>query len=183
MNCLSCANKDCKAAAKDCAGTHEAVVKEYQNTETRKIYTDADKLVAGGRAGNLSRLDEIIEFCITQDYKKVAIAYCFSMENLAKETRDLLKDSGLRITSYRCTIGGLREYEVDEELGKSVNCNPIGQADQINREKNDFVIEMGLCLGHDVIFHQHLKVPFTVFIVKDRVYNHNPARALKSYSE
>jgi uncharacterized metal-binding protein len=183
MNCLSCNHKNCKVEAKDCAGTHDRIVEEYQDENARKIYSDADKLVAGGRAGELSRLDEIVEFCHTQGFRKIALAYCFGLEHLALETRDILKGSGLKVNSYRCTIGGLKEFEVDENLGKGVNCNPIGQAVQINSEKNDFVIEMGLCLGHDVLFHQHLKVPFTVFIVKDRVHNHNPAMALESYKK
>jgi len=181
MNCLKCSLKDCKLNAKDCTAMHDDFVDAYKRNNSSKIYSNADSLVAKGRAGELSRLDEIVEFCTIQDYKKIAIAYCFSMENLAQETREVLTEAGLRVTSYRCTLGGVRENEVDESLGNSVNCNPIGQAEQINKEKNDFVIEMGLCLGHDVLFHQHLTVPFTVFIVKDRVYNHNPARALKTY--
>jgi rhodanese-related sulfurtransferase len=34
-----------------------------------------------------------------------------------------------------------------------------------------------------VIFHKGIDVPFTVFIVKDRVYNHNPAKALDTYKD
>jgi uncharacterized metal-binding protein len=142
MNCLNCSHKNCKLEAKDCTGSHDDFVNEYKNESNKKIYSDADKLVANGRAGNLSRLDEIVEFCKNQEYQKVGIAYCFSMENLAKETGEILKEAGLNVTSYRCTLGGVKENEVDENLGNTVNCNPIGQAQQINKEKNNFVIEM-----------------------------------------
>ncbi|HAR64215.1 MAG: hypothetical protein DKM50_09515 [Candidatus Margulisiibacteriota bacterium] len=54
----------------------------------------------------------------------------------------------------------------------------MGQAGAINKDDVAFVLEMGLCLGHEVLFHQHLKKPFTVFIVKDRVDGHDPKQFL-----
>jgi rhodanese-related sulfurtransferase len=105
------------------------------------------------------------------------------MENLALETAEHLRSAGISISSYRCTIGGIKENDIDDSLGASVNCNPAGQAASINKENADLVIEMGLCLGHDIIFHEALKVPHTVFLVKDRVFNGNPARALASYRD
>lgn len=59
-------------------------------------------------------------------------------------------------------------------LPDAVACNPIGQAQTLNDGQCQFVIEMGLCLGHDVLFHQHIKKPYTVLAVKDRVYRHDP---------
>ena len=94
-----------------------------------------------------------------------------------------MKAAGQNVRSYRCTINGIRENEVHESLGSAVGCNPVGQALSINQEEIDFVVEMGLCLGHDVLFHETLKVPYTVFMVKDRVFNHNPALAFPTYSD
>ena len=61
-----------------------------------------------------------------------------------------------------------------------VNCNPIGQAKAVNKSRADLVIEMGLCLGHDILFHQYLEKPFTVLAVKDRVHKNNPLEALNA---
>lgn len=183
MNCLNCTTKDCKLAFKDCNHNHAAVVSRYREGDNARVYRDADDLVSGGRAGSLSRLDEIIEFCKSRGYRRIGLAYCYGMEDLAQEVADRLKTAGLPVRSYRCTINGVRENEIDPELGSSAGCNPVGQAMAINREKVDFVIEMGLCLGHDVLFHQELTVPHTVFIVKDRVWKHNPALALDQYRD
>jgi uncharacterized metal-binding protein len=57
-------------------------------------------------------------------------------------------------------------------------CNPITQAEILNTEKTEFNIMVGLCVGHDSLFLQHVKAPTTVLIVKDRVFGHNPAAAL-----
>lgn len=178
MNCLSCEQKSCKQDAKDCNGNRADMVALYQNQAINDVYSHADNLVAGGKAGQLSRLEEIMLFCKAQHYNIIGIAYCFSMESLAKQTSDYLISQGLRVRSYRCTLNGIKECEINPNLGRSVNCNPLGQAQAINQEPVDFVIEMGLCLGHDVLFHQHLKKPFTVFVVKDRVHDNDPKRFL-----
>ena len=179
MNCLNCSNKDCKLNAKDCNGGHDEVVEAYKDSGAVPLYENADKLVAGGRAGSLSRVEEIIEFAKLQDYSRIGIAYCFSMEKEAVRLKDMLKEAGFRVLSFRCTVNGVKETEISDKMKGGVNCNPIGQARAVNSSKADLVIEMGLCLGHDILFHQHLKKPFTVLAVKDRVHGHNPLAALR----
>ena len=57
-------------------------------------------------------------------------------------------------------------------------CNPIAQAEIINEEKPDWVILLGLCVGHDTLFLKYCKQPVTVLAVKDRVLAHNPLAAI-----
>ena len=180
MDCLACKGKNCKLQGKDCPGTRAEILGEYEDPETRRLYRNADGLVAGGLAGSLSRVEELVRFSRSQNYRSIGIAYCFSMEKEAGILQDLLKKEGLKVRSYRCTVNGLTEGEMCPGLPGGVNCNPIGQAEQINAEAPDLVVEMGLCLGHDILFHQYLKRPFTVLAVKDRVHGHNPLKALKS---
>lgn len=182
MNCLECNQKSCKQDAKDCNGNRVNIVDLYQSQPINDTYIRADDLVSGGKAGQFSRLEEIGQFCKAEHYKTIGIAYCYSMESLAEKTSDYLKSQDLGVRSYRCTINGIRECQINPTLGRSVNCNPLGQADSINHENVDFVVEMGLCLGHDVLFHQQLKKPFTVFIVKDRVYDNDPKQFLLKMS-
>ena len=162
---------------------HDASVAIYNSGDNKSIYKNADSLVADGRAGKLSRLDEIIEFCKIQEYSKVSIAYCYSMEKESLIVKNILESNDINTESFRCTISGVREHEILCNGKNIVNCNPAGQALAINKSSNDFVIEMGLCMGHDVIFHKYLLKPFTVFAVKDRVYKHNPLAALTNYSD
>ena len=157
MKCLNCANKDCKLSAKDCNGSRETVIAEYKDKGYVPLYENADKLVANGLAGTLSRVDEIIEFAGLQKYKTIGIAYCFSMEKQAGLLKNKLSAAGLSVQSFRCTINGIKETDISSVMTGGVNCNPIGQAEAINRSAADLVIEMGLCLGHDIIFHQYLK--------------------------
>lgn len=85
---------------------------------------------------------------------------------------------GISILPARCTMGGVKENTIHPgKETEAISCNPAGQAQFLNN-KADFVIEIGLCLGHDVIFHQQLNVPFTVLLVKDRVYNHSPLEGI-----
>ena len=57
-------------------------------------------------------------------------------------------------------------------------CNPILQAEILNKAGTELNIIMGLCVGHDTLFIKHSKAPVTYLIVKDRVLCHNPAGAL-----
>ena len=57
-------------------------------------------------------------------------------------------------------------------------CNPIAQAEILNREGAEFNILLGLCVGHDALFLKYAKALTTVFVVKDRVLGHNPVAAL-----
>ncbi len=53
-------------------------------------------------------------------------------------------------------------------------CNPIGQAETMNKAGVEFNILLGLCVGHDTLALKYLKAPTTVLAVKDRVTGHNP---------
>lgn len=181
--CDLCTNKNCKKG-KDCYGVKDASLAQYSNPETRKITDGASKLIDNGRAGTLSRLDEIIEFCHSEGYKRIGLAYCIAFDAAGRELSEMLRSEGFDAVPVICTTGGVLEREIDTSKTKeTVSCNPAGQAMVLKNQKVDFIIEIGLCLGHDVIFHSGLEIPFTVFIVKDRVYNHNPAKALSFYKD
>ena len=57
-------------------------------------------------------------------------------------------------------------------------CNPIFQAKLLNREKTQFNVLLGLCVGHDSLFFKYAEAPTTVLAVKDRVTGHNPLAAI-----
>ncbi len=181
--CDLCNNKNCKTG-KDCYGVKDLSLTEYRNPEIKKITIAASKLIDNGRAGTLSRLDEIIQFCLSKGYKRIGLAYCIAFDVAGREISELLRSEGFEAVPVICTTGGVLEREIDTFKTKdTVSCNPAGQAQVLKNHKVDFIIEIGLCLGHDIIFHSRLEIPFTVLIVKDRVFNHNPAKALKFYKD
>jgi uncharacterized metal-binding protein len=57
-------------------------------------------------------------------------------------------------------------------------CNPIMQAEVLNREKTELNIMLGLCLGHDILFLRNCTAETTPLVVKDRALGHNPVAAL-----
>jgi len=57
-------------------------------------------------------------------------------------------------------------------------CNPIMQAQILNRSETDFNIVMGLCVGHDSLFYKYAEALTTTTVVKDRVTGHNPVAPL-----
>ncbi|MDC7232184.1 MAG: DUF1847 domain-containing protein [Spirochaetales bacterium] len=181
-NCLDCSAKSCRKNGADCFGLKEKSLDVYSSGDNQKTVQNSSVLVDGGRAGELSRFQEVVEFCGLQGYKQIGLAYCFGMESLAQDVREKMEGAGLKIIPARCSMGGVLERDIDPDKTNEVySCNPAGQAEFLNRHA-DFVIEMGLCLGHDVIFHQQLKIPFTVLLVKDRVYGHCPLEGIRNYS-
>lgn len=182
-NCLTCKSKACRSHNADCFGVAEFSREVYSREETIDMLRNASRLVDGGRAGTLSRFQEVVEFCKEQGYKAVGLAYCFGLEELALIISDIMTEAGVPIVPARCSMGGIKESEVDPaKTSEVVSCNPAGQAKFLN-ERADFVIEFGLCLGHDVLFHQELEVPHTVLLVKDRVYGHAPLEGIRNYAK
>jgi len=181
--CDLCTNKNCKTG-KDCYGVKDLSLAEYRKPEIRNITSAASALIDNGRAGTLNRLEEIIEFCHSEGYKRIGLAYCIAFDAAGRELSERLRREGFESVSVICTTGGVLEREIDtSKIKETVSCNPAGQAHVLQEQNVDFIIEIGLCLGHDIIFHKDLKVPFTVLIVKDRVFNHNPAKALVIYKD
>jgi uncharacterized metal-binding protein len=58
-------------------------------------------------------------------------------------------------------------------------CNPIAQAELLNRAGCELNIVLGLCVGHDSLFFRHSKGLATTLVAKDRVLGHNPVAALQ----
>ncbi len=184
MSCTTCRNKACRTQARDCFDVKAPSLEAYAAPQTRQIALAASRLIDNGRAGTLDRLEEIIEYCRDMGYSRVGVAYCFGFPELAERLQSRLKQAGLTPIMVQCTAGGVREREIDESKTKdTVSCNPAGQARVLEKRGAQFVIEMGLCMGHDVILHQELEVPFTTFLVKDRVHDHHPARTLGSVAD
>lgn len=181
MDCVNCTPKTCRQS--ESCGVEKFEKAElldiYNNPENQKIISAAASLVDNGKAGKLSRLQELIEFIKKMDYKKVGLAYCYGMEKDAKAFRDIFKNENIKLRTVSCTVGGVNQNEVnDDSCIEKVSCNPLGQAEQLNSEGVDFVIIMGICLGHDILLQRNLKADFTTFVVKDRVYSNAPMNGL-----
>jgi len=183
MNCLQCKTKLCRAGTACGAESFTAgsMGQKYHDLHSQRIVQAAAQLVDNGRAGTLSRLQETIEFIKIMEYKKVGLAYCYGMEKQADAVFQKIKEAIPSVIGISCTVGALGQHQVNKKSSiTNVSCNPLSQAEQLNNEGVDFVIVMGLCLGHDILFQKHIQADCTTLVVKDRVYNHCPLEALRN---
>ena len=183
MNCTTCSDKVCRKSQSSCEKEifkKSEVINNYQNPKNSEIVKAAAELVDGGRAGTLSRIEEIIEYAKLMKYQKIGIAYCYGMEQYAKAIETLLTDEWFDVSAVSCSVGGLKQSEVnDASCIHKVSCNPLGQADQLNAEEIDLTLVVGICLGHDILLNRNLKMDFTTLVVKDRKFNHAPLQGIK----
>ncbi|MBN2804262.1 MAG: DUF1847 domain-containing protein [Deltaproteobacteria bacterium] len=182
--CLTCKSLKCRDKGIDCYGIKESSLVAYSDKMVLLKTKSASGLIDNGRAGSLSRVEEVIEFCKAEKYSRIGIAYCFGLKDMAMEVCDKLQNAGLIPLPVSCTSGAVKERHLDvSKKTETVSCNPVGQALVLNKLKPDLVLEMGLCMGHDVIFHQHLEIPHSVLLVKDRVFAHSPAKFLSAHKD
>jgi uncharacterized metal-binding protein len=186
MDCLNCTSKNCRTTEACHAQKFDAaeLVQTYHLPENVKIIQAAARLVDNGRAGTLSRLQEVIEFSGSMNFKRIGIAYCYGMEAEAALITTIFRESGFKLYPVSCTTGGFKQSEINtaSKIDK-VSCNPLAQASQLNNESVDFTLTIGLCLGHDILFNQYINSYTSTLVVKDRVHDHNPLAAFSVPNE
>lgn len=123
-----------------------------------------------------TRIHEIIEYAKIRGMKRLGIATCYALMPEAKLLSDILEKNGFEVVSLSCLCGEV--YPQDLGLPGDIFCNPILQAEVLNREKTELNLMVGLCVGHDILFLRHCKAETTPLIVKDRALGHNPVAAL-----
>ena len=174
----------------------EQSLKEYNNTPSicefaRKAsiqeaegYIDRNLGYEHVRASK-TRIEEIMEFSEKMSYKRLGMAFCIGLRKEAKAVEKIFSSKGFDVVSVVCKAGRIPK----ELIGISKNqqivpdsteamCNPILQAMILNKEKTDFNVLLGLCVGHDSLFLKYAEAPCTVLAVKDRLLGHNPLAAV-----
>jgi len=132
------------------------------------------------------RIREIAEFAKKINAKKLGIAFCSGLADEAARASSILRSHGLEICSVVCCSGGLdktelgipSEYKIIKPDAFEAACNPILQAELLNKAGTDFNIIIGLCVGHDMLFTKYSNAPVTTLVVKDRFTGHNPVISL-----
>lgn len=131
------------------------------------------------------RIEEIFDFIARMNYSRIGMAFCIGLHQEAAMVEKLFTARSLELVSVICKVGrvskeeiGLTEQDKVTPGGFETMCNPILQAETLNREETEFNILLGLCVGHDSLFFQYAKAPCTVLAVKDRVTGHNPLAAI-----
>lgn len=206
--CAKCVKKYCQSEIKNKAelpsfcpikvmpGTVKGVSKRYQREKIRNFYVKAAMTEKGcyevteareGRTLPLRpRIREIAEFAKIIGAKKVGLAFCNGLSEEGARIVAILEKHGINVESVVCTCGAVdktghgvpAEYKIKGKDKFEASCNPLLQAELLNRAKTDFNILVGLCVGHDMLFTSNSKAPVTTLIVKDRFTGHNPVISL-----
>lgn len=204
--CAECGFEECfeggkKSANVNCPMSDRALTNKaaelFMLDENRDFY--GNTLKVRHDFGGLCRMDETVAFCKYNGFKKVGLAYCAGMAKEGKIVNEILTANGFEVVSAVCKLGSFEAGEISDcadyltEIperklnkpgkdikpeGPSIVCDPIGQALLMNREKTEFNIVVGLCVGHDSLFMKYAEAMSTVLIAKDKPLNHNPAAAL-----
>ena len=175
--------------------TIRSLVERYGLDEVKKIYVpatitekEAYESVRGVRMAVRPRIKELIEFGKLLNAQKIGVAFCAGMRDEAARIVSFLEKNGFTVASVMCKCGGVdktrlnvaKEYKIDDPLKFEAGCNPVLQAELLNKAETEFNVIVGLCLGHDMLFTMNSKSPVTTLIVKDRLLGHNPVIALYS---
>ncbi|MCD4821079.1 MAG: DUF1847 domain-containing protein [Methanococcoides sp.] len=178
MRCADCDSKDCYQG-KNCAPKDIVADYESEDLEIMKVASGIEAKYYMQK----TRLEEILLFTKELGYERIGVAFCIGLEKEAKSFCEIM-EKHLKVESVCCKVCGVEKdtYGLDKIREESIEiaCNPIAQANVLNRAGTQLNIIIGLCLGHDILFNKYSEAPVTTFIVKDRVLAHNPAGALYS---
>jgi uncharacterized metal-binding protein len=133
-----------------------------------------------------TRVEEICQFARRMGFRRVGIATCISFVDLSRVFSAILESHGLEVASVACKNGGVPKEAIglkDEDKIRpgtfEAICNPLSQAELLNRAGCELNVIVGLCVGHDSLFMRHSQGLVTTLVAKDRVLAHNPVAALQ----
>lgn len=139
----------------------------------------------GRREPPPTRLEEVMSVAHDLGATRVGISFCVGFKEEALTLTRILDINGFQVSSACCKTGATPKEEIgilEEEKIRpgrpEMTCNPVAQAELLNREGIHLALVLGQCVGHDAATLRHLDAPAVCLVAKDRVYGHNPVAAL-----
>jgi uncharacterized metal-binding protein len=139
--------------------------------------------------GRWCRIEEIIELARRLGATRLGMAFCIGLRAEARSLRRVLNANGFTVKSVCCKTGSVRKEVLGISESQKVRpgqpemiCNPIAQAELLNRERVQLVLLVGQCAGHDSATMAHLEAPAVQVVAKDRALGHNTAGALYAFA-
>ncbi len=168
VDCASCDRYACRvgrvdATPNDCPmrGPFPSFESLYSDEDARTLLYQSARVEADGY-GRWTRVREIAELAARMGYDRIGLAHCPDMRREARLARDFFEERGLRVRLP----------------DRAVDCDPIGQAELMEREGTQLNVIAGMCVGHDALFVRHSAAPVTSLVVRDLRLAHNPVAAL-----
>jgi uncharacterized metal-binding protein len=158
----------------------------YLGKERASVMRAADEAPFSEDGSKRNRVEELTHFAHARAMRRVGVAFCVTMVKEAQELARQLRGAGLEAELVCCRVGAIDYDEIGLPKAHpdrfAAICNPVAQARLLNRRKVDLVAQVGLCIGHDLILQEECDAPVTTLVVKDRVFDHHPIRALRPHS-
>lgn len=200
-NCaiVACLSGELDKMPKNCpmrdAANFDHILDEYLKPENHDFFLTSTAIEALGYC-RWPRLREIAEFARRMGYTRLGLAFCVGLHKEAAIVDRLLRKQGFEMVSVVCKTGSIPKEKVgiteetvfpngtqglapiQTELLHEAMCNPIAQAQLLNKAQTQFNICLGLCVGHDSLFYKYSQAPVTTLVAKDRVTGHNPVAAI-----
>ena len=170
-----CPTRNQAETSKDVAG--------YQGSERQALMRAADEAPFKPDRQLRSRVEELVFYAKARGVRRVGVAFCVTLLKEAQVLARLLEEEHLETELICCRVGAVDHSEIG--LPKrhpekfAAICNPVAQAKLLNERKVDLVAQLGLCIGHDLVLQEECEAPVTTLVVKDRVHDHSPVRALR----
>jgi uncharacterized metal-binding protein len=135
--------------------------------------------------GPRTRLAEVMDLAHALGATHLGISFCVGFREEARTLTSILQTNGFRVSSACCKTGAVPKEEVGLKDSQKVRpgrpemiCNPVAQAELLNREGVHFALVLGQCVGHDAATFRHLGAPSACLVAKDRALAHNTVAAL-----
>jgi len=200
--CDRCGKKECRTGEErrnpNCPSNLEniderVIISRYMSDDVQKMYLVSSKIeketyreIDGACTPIRPRIAEVVAFCREMGIERVGVAFCTGLMWEATRICKILETSGLDVASVMCKCFSIEKSDmgippenyIRQEAEKG--CNPLMQAELLNRAGTELNLLVGLCIGHDIIFTQYSKAPVTTLVVKDRMSGHNPIPPLYS---
>jgi uncharacterized metal-binding protein/predicted Fe-Mo cluster-binding NifX family protein len=131
----------------------------------------------------LCRLAELVYFALGAGYERVGVAFCTELLEPATILVQVLRRF-FEVLPVCCKVGGIPGEAADggEPIERMASvCDPVGQAEVLNRWDAQLNVVVGLCVGVDCAFTRASAAPVTTIFVKDRSLANNPIGAVYSH--
>jgi uncharacterized metal-binding protein len=144
--------------------------------------------LAGEESDCLNRVQEAMRFARCLGASRIGISFCVGFKQEARLLSGVLKGNGFDVSSACCKTGAVPKEElgiVDVEKvhpgEPEMMCNPLAQAELLNRDGVQLALILGQCVGHEAATLGALNVPAACIVAKDRVLAHNTVAALYEF--
>lgn len=139
----------------------------------------------GARPEPRSRLAEAMDLAHRLGATRLGISFCVGFREEARVLSKIFETNGFEVSSVCCKTGstpkeeaGILDAQKVRPGTREMICNPLAQAELLNRERIHFALVLGQCVGHDAATFRALKAPAVCLVAKDRVLAHNTVAAL-----